>query len=125
MLFRSARRHPGVVNRAPLDVGRTAGDPDHDPGPRERRDRLLMRPADKITQHRLRNFKLGYDPVAHRSNHAQVRRRPPHHFFRLRADRDRLPGALFDRNPRRLVNNDPLAADVNKRVGGSKVDPNI
>ena len=46
-------------------------------------------------------------------------------FFRLRADRDRLPGALFDRNLGRLVNNDPLAADVNKRVGGSKVDPNI
>jgi hypothetical protein len=86
--------------------------------------------SDEVFQHLLRHREVGDDAVLHRSDGRYVARRAAEHL--LRGDANFLnhflavrPAFLTNRDDGRLVEHDPLAAQVDERIGGAKIDREI
>jgi hypothetical protein len=108
-----------LLDGGALDLGNTARDADHHvraPTPAGRRL------ADEVTQHLLRRLEVRDHAVAKRARRADVRRRAADHASGVLAERLHVAGSLVDRDHRRLEDDDPAAALVDDRVGGTQVD---
>jgi hypothetical protein len=118
-----------LADRAPLDLGRAARHADDDPRARPEH-RARMDHLDELLEHLLGHREVGDDAVLHRPDGFDVARHLAEH--RLGFGADRLDGLLAvgaafvaDGDDGRLVEDDPLAAHVDQRVGGAEVDREV
>jgi len=84
--------------------------------------------ADEMLDHLFRDFEIGDDAVAHRTDRFDVARRAAQHHLRVIADGANgfLSAASRDRgDDGRLVQNDAFAFDVDQRVRGPKINRHI
>ena len=86
--------------------------------------------ADELLQHLLGDGEVGDDAVLHRADHGDLPWRLAKHVLGARADGlDRFfgvrPAFHADRDDRRLVEDDALAALVNQRIGRAEVDREV
>src|SRR3990170_3852864 len=115
---------PMSMTRVPdgplLDAGHAARHADH----HVRLDERAAGLADEVAEHRLGDHVVGDDAVLHRPDRVDVARGPPDHLARLLADgHDAL--RLRDGHHRGLLDDDPLAEDVDEHVGRAQVDPDL
>ena len=89
------------------------------------RKAVLVHLLDEVAEHLLGDVEVGDDAVLERPDRGDRPGRAPEHPLRLGADRVHLAGALVDRDDRRLAEDDPAAADVDERVGGSEVHGHV
>src|SRR5215210_2288983 len=117
-----ARRQTGLLERAVLDL--------RDPGRRTHHDlgvgeAAAVHAAQEVAQHLLGHLEVGDHTVTQRTDGRDRGRRTADHAAGLVADGVDLAGGLVQRHNRRLGRNDPLAAEVDERVGRTEVDRNI
>ena len=79
----------------------------------------------EVLDHLLRDVEVADDAVAERPDGDDVGRRPADHALRLRADRQDALGLRVDRDHGRLADDDAAIADVDERVRGAEVDPDV
>ena len=79
----------------------------------------------EVLDHLLGHVEVADDAVAQRPDRDDVGRRPADHPLGLGADRQDPPGLGVDRHDRRLAHDDAAVADVDQRVGGPEVDPDV
>ena len=86
-----------------------------------------MHLADEVLDHFLRNLKIGNDPISQRSDRFDIAGRTTQHHLGLVTDRQHLFAALdvSNGNDRRFVQHDAAAFDINKRIGGPKVNRHV
>ena len=80
---------------------------------------------DEVLDHLLGHVEVADDAVAERPDRDDVGRRPADHPLRLGPDREDPLRLRVDRDDRRLAHHDPAVADVDQRVGGPEVDPDV
>ncbi len=115
-----------LLNGALLDLGDAERDADDDARLHERASAMGAR--DEVPQHGLGDLEVGDDPVAQRSDGADVSGRTPQHLLGLATYGEDLvaaPCVLLDGDDRRLARHDPLALDVNERVCRAEIDREI
>jgi hypothetical protein len=78
-----------------------------------------------MTQHLFGDFEIGDDAVLHGSNRHDVAGGPAQHLFGIAADGEDLAALSLDGDDGGLVDDDPLALDIDQRVGGAQVDRQI
>jgi hypothetical protein len=84
-----------------------------------------MHLRNEVVEHLLRDVEVGDHTVLQRADGDDVARRASEHGLGLVPHRqDRVVG-LVDRDDRRLVEHDALAAHVDQRVGGAEIDGEI
>ena len=86
--------------------------------------------ADEMLEHFLGVGEIGDDAVFHRAHHGQVARRAAQHLLGIGADRGngmRMMAAAVgaDGDHRRLIQDDALAAHVDKGIGCSEIDGQV
>ncbi len=86
-----------------------------------------MNLADEMLDHLFRAVEVGNDAVAHRADRLDAAGCAAQHQLGIFAHRQYLFLAILHviRHHRRLVQNDPLAADIDQRVRGAEVDRHI
>jgi hypothetical protein len=102
----------------------TSVTPEQHPGPGDHPD-PVVNPLHEVLDHLLRDVEVADDPIAERADRHDARRRPAHHPLRLGADREHLLGLRVDRDHGRLAHHDPAVSDVDQRVRGPEVDPDV
>ncbi|MGF6699104.1 hypothetical protein OKW38_003716 [Paraburkholderia sp. MM5496-R1] len=127
--LRGARAVRGFLDRATLDLGRTARHADDDPRRRREHARFVSS-LDELLDHLLGDGEVGDHAIFHRADRLDVARHLAEHLLGFLADCLNgllAVGAAFlaDRHDRRFVENDALAAHVDKGVGGAEVNRQI
>ena len=119
----------GFLDRAAFDLGRAARHADDDARRRREHPRFVHH-LDELLDHLLGDGEVGDDAVLHRADGLDVARHLAEHLLGFLADR--LNGLLAvraaflaNRNDRRLVEDDALAAHVDQRVGRAEIDREI
>ena len=123
--FDGARRFGRFLNSASFHrrgAGRNADD-NHRRGKRT----AVVHFTDKIFDHFFRDFKIGNNAVAQRTDRLDVAGGASQHLFCFVADRQNLFFAadFFNRHDRRLVQHNPLPFDIYQRIGGSQVNRHV
>ena len=113
-----------VADGALLDLGHARRDAEQHPRPRDQPDPVVD-PVHEVLDHLLGHVEVADDAVAQRPDRDDVRRRPADHPLRLGADRQDPLRLGVDRDDRRLADDDPAIPDVDQRVGGPEVDPDV
>ena len=111
-----------LVDRPPLDRGDGRRHADDDPGPVEPAD---THPLQQQPDHALGDLEVGDGALAQRAHGDDVARRAPDHLPGLVAHGQHVLGAAVERDDRRLVQHDALAARVHQGVGGAEVDGEV
>ena len=81
--------------------------------------------GDEVFQHRLRDLEFGDHPVADGPDGDDVCRGAAGQFFGLCAYGNRAARLFVNDDPRRLVYDNALIADVNQRVGRAQVNADV
>ena len=81
--------------------------------------------VDEVLDHLLGHVEVADDAVAQRPDRDDVGRRPADHPLGLGADGQDPLGLGVDGHDGRLAHDDPAVADVDQRVGGPEVDPDV
>ena len=86
-----------------------------------------MHLVNEVLDHLLGDIDVGDDAVAKRPDGLDLVGGLAHHQLGVVADRLHLLDAVdgLDGDDRRLIEDDPAAADVDERVGGSKIDRHV
>ena len=114
----------GVADGALLDLGHARRDAEQHPRPGDRA-RPGRGPCHEVLDHLLGHVEVADDAVAQRADRDDVGRRPADHPLGLGADGQDPLGLGVDGHDRRLAHDDPAVADVDQRVGGPEVDPDV
>ena len=114
----------GVADGPLLDLGHARRDAEQHPRPGDHADPVVDL-VDEVLDHLLGHVEVADDPVAQRPDRDDVGRRPADHPLRLGADGQDPLRLGVDRDDRRLADDDPAVADVDQRVGGPEVDPDV
>jgi hypothetical protein len=80
---------------------------------------------DEVGQHLLGDLEVGDDSVLHRLDRHDVARRAAEHVLGFLANRFHAAVHFVDRNDRRLVHDDALAAGIDAGVGRAEIDREI
>jgi len=83
---------------------------------------ILDDEREEVAKHLLGNVEVGDDAVLHRSHRDDAVGRPAQHPLRLETNTLDLLRLPVDRDDRRLVEDDALAFDVDKRIRCAEVD---
>ena len=110
-------------HRALFHLGDSGRHRDHDP--RAGAHPAVVHLGDEMPQHRLSHFEVGNDAVFQRPNGHNIGRSASEHALCFVADGEHFHGAGLHRHDRRLAQDDALILDVNERVGGAKIDPDV
>src|SRR6266511_3176619 len=111
-----------LLDGALLDAGDPGRDADHHPG---LGPPTLVNPLDEVAEHLLADVEVGDHAVLQGTNRLDVGRGAPDHPLRLHAHRQRPVVLGVDRDDRRLVQHDSLAAHVDDGVRGAEVDSHV
>ena len=117
----------GVADRAALDAGRARRHAHHHLGLAAEAAAAADRLGHEMLDHLLGDLEVGDHPVAQRADGAEVGRRLAEHQLGIVADRADLGQAIaiFERDHRRLLDDDAAIAQVDDGVGGAEVDRQI
>ena len=116
--------HRGIEDGALLDLGDAGRDAQDHPRARDEAD-ALVHLVDEVPDHLLGHVEVADDAVAERPDRDDVGRGPPDHPLGLGADREHLLGLRVDRHDARLAHDDAPVADMDERVRGPEVDPDV
>ena len=84
-----------------------------------------VRFADEVREHGLGDLEVGDDAVLERADGDDVARGAAEHALGLVPDGEDFVGAGLDGYNRRFAQDDALIADVDQRVGGAEIDPDV
>src|SRR5688572_944494 len=123
-----ARALRRLLDRALLDLRGTEGHADQH-ARRRTQPAVTVHLGDEVLQHPLGVSEVGDDAVLHRPDRRDVPRRATEHVLGLGADGDDDLAAatrlVLDRDHRRFVEDDALAADVDEHVRRAEVDGDV
>ena len=114
----------GVAHGALLDLGHARRDAEEHPRSRDEPDPIVD-PVHEVLDHLLGDVEVADDAVAQRADRDDVRGCPADHPLRLGADRQHPAGLGVDGDDGRLAHDDAAVADMDQRVGGPEVDPDV
>ena len=113
-----------VADGALLDLGHAGRDADQHARPRDQPDPVVDL-VHEVLDHLLGDVEVADDAVAQGADRDDVRGRAADHPLGLGADRQHALGLRIDRDDRRLADDDPAVANVDERVRGPEVDPDV
>ncbi len=122
MRLRGARAARGFQHRALLHVGDGRGHTDQHPSARHP---VHARALEQQPDHSLRDVEVGDGATAQWPDRHDVARRPADHLPRLVPHREHVLRTTVQRNDGRLIEDDSVAARVDKRVRRSEVDRKV
>jgi hypothetical protein len=112
----------GLFDRALLDARDPRRYADNDS---RLRPATAVHAMDEVADHLLGHIEVGDDPIPERAHGRDVTRCPADHPLRIVADGEDVTGVGVQRDNGRLIEEDPLPANVDERVRGSEVNGHI
>jgi hypothetical protein len=117
------------LDRAAFHLGGAAGHADQHARARAEHARAVHL-LDEVLQHRFGHGEVGDDAVLHRAHRGDIARGTTQHALGVGTDGGNSARAaratiLADRDDRRFIEDDSLAAHINERVGRAEIDGNV
>jgi hypothetical protein len=113
----------GIPNGPFFHFGNSGRNGDDHAGPKANGRALVVNFFDEVAQHRLGHFEISNDAVLHRADRQNGAGRAAQHPFGLFTHRENRPGSPLDGHHGRLAKDNPLALDVDQRIGSPQIDP--
>ena len=114
----------GIADGPLLDLGDAGRDAEDHPRPGDEAE-ALVHLVDEVPDHLLGDVEVADDPVPERAHGDDVGRRPADHPLRLGSDGKDPFGLRVDGDDARFAHDDAAIANVDERIRGSEVDPDI